>query len=139
MKSLEHQTENVTTTLRHKIKIILTSEKLTFRSTKNMHLLQYNSSTINKLPTYEVYMYLLSPFQNKGKQRQFGNKSINTVTKQNRTLTFPHLVINSTNDLQKKLKRLVPHHLFVKTQMRCFKNCITHHPKHKVEIHSVLP
>ena len=84
-------------------------------------------------------MYLLSPFQNKGKQRQFGNKSINTVTKQNRTLTFPDLVINSTNDLQKKLKRLVPHHLFVKTQMRCFKNCITHHPKHKVEIHSVLP
>ena len=121
MKSLEHQTENVTTTLRHKTKIILTSEKLTFRST-----------------TYEVYMYLLSPFQNKGKQRQFGNKSINTVTKQNRTLTFPHLVINSTNDLQKKLKRLVPHHLFVKTQMRCFKNCITHQPKHKVEIHSVL-
>ena len=67
------------------------------------------------------------------------NKSINTVTKQKRALTFLHLVINSTNDLQKKLKRLAPHHLFVKTQMRCFKNCITHQPNHKVEIHSVLP
>ena len=67
------------------------------------------------------------------------NKSINTVTKQKRALTFLHLVINSTNDLQKKLKRLAPHHLFVKTQMRCFKNCITHQPNQKVEIHSVLP